>query len=73
MLEKSDLNDKKKDRFQTKFEKTVEKVQDRHDKLIEKGCTFEQINQNPGFGAHFTDHSDTCRSIGDFIQGKKCQ
>ena len=70
MLEKSDLNDKKKNRFQTKFAKTVEKIQDRHDKLIEKGCTFEQINQNPGFGAHFTDHSDTCRSIGDFIQGK---
>ena len=70
MLEKSNLNDKRTVRFQTKLEKIVEKIQDRHDKLIEKGCTFEQINQNPGFGAHFTDHSDTCRSIGDFVQGK---
>ena len=69
MLKNSTLNDKKKDRFQSKMEKLVQKARDRHDKLVEKGCSFEQINQHPGAGAHFIDHSDTCRSIGDFVIG----
>ena len=69
MLENSTLSDKKKDRYQAKMEKLVQKARDRHDKLVEKGCVFEQINQNPGAGAHFIDHSDTCRSIVDFTTG----
>ena len=69
MLKNSTLNDKKKDRFQSKMEKLVQKARDRHDKLVKKGCSFEQINQHPGAGAHFIDHSDTCRSIGDFVIG----
>ena len=69
MLEKSTLNEKKKDRFQAKMEKLVQKARDRHDKLVEKGCVFDQIDQHPGAGAHYIDHSNTCRSIGDFTTG----
>ena len=69
MLEKSTLSENKKDRFLAKMEKLVQKARDRHDKLVEKGCVFEQIDQNPGAGAHYIDHSDTCRSISDFTTG----
>ena len=69
MLENSTLSDKKKDRYQAKMEKLVQKARDRHDKLVEKGCVFEKIDEHPGAGAHFIDHSDTCRSIVDFTTG----
>ena len=70
MLEESNLNVNKQDRFQKKMEKLVQKARDRHDKLVEKGCSFEKINQRSGAGAHFIDHSDTCRSIVDFTTGQ---
>ena len=70
MLEESNLNVNKQDRFQKKMEKLVQKARDRHDKLVEKGCSFEKISQRPGAGAHFIDHSDTCRSIADFTTGQ---
>ena len=43
--------DRKKDRFQERFEKLVKGVRERHDKMVEKGCTFEKINQSAAEGA----------------------
>ena len=48
--------DRKKDRLYNRFEKLVEGVQERHNKMIEKGCTFEKINQSAGASENFVNH-----------------
>ena len=63
--------DRKKSRLLKRFEKIVESMQARHDKLVEKGCTFEKINQSAGAREHFVNHSEMCKSMGSYITGNK--
>ena len=62
--------DRKKDRFQERFEKLVKGVRERHDKMVEKGCTFGKINQLAGANEHFVNHDKMCESMGSYIKGK---
>ena len=61
--------DRKKDRLYNRFEKLVEGVQKRHNKMIEKGCTFEKINQSAGASENFVNHAKMCESMGSYIKG----
>ena len=61
--------DRKKERLQERFEKIVEGVRARHDKMVEKGCTFEKINQSAGANEHFVNHGKMCESMGSYIKG----
>ena len=62
--------DRKRDRMQKRFEKIVEGVRDRHDKLSKKGCTFEKINQQPSAGEHFINHSHMCNAMNAYFKGE---
>ena len=62
--------DRKKKRLQERFEKLVDGVRERHDKMVEKGCTFEKINQSAGANEHFVNHGKMCESMGSYIKGK---
>ena len=62
--------DRKKDRLQKRFEKLVDGVRKRHDKMVEKGCTFVKTNQPAGAGEHFVNHGKMCESMGAYIKGK---
>ena len=61
--------DRKKSRLLKRFEKIVESMQARHDKLVEKGCTFEKINRSAGAREHFVNHGEMCKSMGSYIKG----
>ena len=62
--------DRKKKRLQERFAKLVEVVQERHNKMTEKGCTFEKLNQPAGASEHFVNHGKMCESMGSYIKGK---
>ena len=62
--------DRKKERLQERFEKLVEGVRERHDKMVEKGCTFKKINQSASAGVDFLNHGKMCQSMGAYIKGK---
>ena len=62
--------DRKKERLQERFEKLVEGVRERHDKMVEKGCTFEKINQSASEGVHFLNPGKMCESMDAYIKGK---
>ena len=72
MFKKADQEwkDRKKERLQERFEKLVEGVRERHDKMVEKGCTFEKINQSASAGVHFLNHGKMCESMSANIKGK---
>ena len=61
--------DRKKERLQKRFEKLVNVVRGRHNKLVQKGCTFAKIYQNPSVGEHFVNHGKMCESMGAYIKG----
>ena len=61
----------KKERLQEKFEKLVKRVRERHDKMVEKGCTFEKINQSAGARELFVNHGKMCESRGAYLKGKR--
>ena len=65
------LKDRKRERLQEKFEKLVKGVRERHDKMVEKGCTFEKINQSAGAREYFVNHGKICESMGSYIKGKR--
>ena len=71
MLQKASpwLKDRKKERMQERFEKLVEGIQERHHKMVQKGCTFEKINQSASVGEHFINHDKMCESMGAYIKG----
>ena len=60
---------KKKDRLLKRFEKFVDGIQARHDKLVEKGCIFEKISQSAGAREDFVNHSEMCQSMSVYITG----
>jgi len=70
MLKKSELSQKAKDRTTSKFQKITSKLNDRHEKLLKKGCKFNQMTQL-NFGAVFINYDNTCETIdtvfGDLI------
>ena len=65
------FKNRKKRRLRKRFEKLVEGIQNRHDKLVEKGCTFEKINQPAGAQEHFVNHGEMCKSMGSYITGSR--
>ena len=68
---KHKVKDLKKERLQEKFEKLVKRVRERHDKMVEKGCTFAKINQSAGAREHFVNHGKMCESMGAYLKGKR--
>ena len=63
--------DRKKERLQEKFEKLVNGVWERHDKMVKKGCTYEKIDQSAGRREHFVNHGNICESMGAYFKGKR--
>ena len=61
--------DRKKNRLRNRFAKLVQGVRARHNKLLEKGCTFKKINQSAGAREHFVNHGEMCKSMGSYIKG----
>ena len=65
------FKNQKKRRLRKRFEKLVKGIRERHDKLVEKGCTFAKINQPAGAREHFVNHGEMCKSMGSYITGKR--
>ena len=63
--------DRKRKRLQEKFDKLVKGVRERHDKMVEKGCTYQKINQSAGAREHFVNHGKICESMGAYFKGKR--
>ena len=63
--------DRKRERLQAKFEKFVQGIWERHDKMVEKGCTFEKMNQSAGSREHFVNHGNICESMGAYFKGER--
>ena len=63
--------DQKRERLQERFEKIVQGIWKRHDKMVEKGCTFEKINRSAGRREHFVNHGNICESMGAYFKGKR--
>ena len=63
--------DRKRKRLQEKFDKLVKGVRERHDKMVEKGCIYQKINQSAGAREHFVNHGKMCESMGAYFKGKR--
>ena len=63
--------DRKRKRLQEKFDKLVKGVRERHDKMVEKGCTYQKINLSAGAREHFVNHGKICESMGAYFKGKR--
>ena len=68
MLEKSSLKQKAKTRTKARFIRLANKINDRHEKLLEKDCKFEKMTQLNLSQVHI-DFDNTCRTFETIING----
>ena len=69
MLVKSSLKQKAKTRTKTRFNKLANKLNDRHEKLLAKNCTFKLMTQL-NLGQVQIDFDNTCQTFETIINGK---
>ena len=62
------LTDKAKERTRIRFNKLCDKLQARHERLTDAGCSWPMIN-TPIFNAQFVDYENTCETSTKLIQG----
>ena len=68
MLAKSSLKQGAMDRTEARFNKIANKLNDRHEKLLGKNCTFKQMTQL-NFGQVHIDYENTCQTLGTVFNG----
>ena len=68
MLAKSSLKQGAMDRTEARFNKIANKLNDRHEKLLGKNCTFKQMTQL-NLGQVHIDFDDTCQTFETIITG----
>ena len=62
------LTDNAKERTLARFNKLCDKLQARHEKLTDAGCSWPMIN-TPIFNAQYVDYENTCETSSKLIQG----
>ena len=68
MISRSTMSDKAKKRTLNKYNRICDKLQARHEKLSEAGCSYQADEQNI-FNAVYVDYDDTCTTKDKLIQG----
>ena len=68
MLAKSSLKQKAKTRTKARFIRLANKINDRHEKLLEKDCTFEKMTKLNLSQVHI-DFDNTCQTFETIING----
>ena len=68
MLAKSSLKQGAMDRTEARFNKIANKLNDRHEKLLGKNCTFKQMTQL-NMGQVHIDYENTCQTLGTVFNG----
>ena len=68
MLVKSSLKQKARSRTQARFNKLANKLNDRHEKLLAKNCTFKLMTQF-NLGQVQIDFDNTCQTFETIING----
>ena len=72
MLEKSSLKQAAKERTGARFNKLANKLNDRHEKLLGKKCTFKQMTQL-NLGQVHIDYENTCQTISTVFTGNNSE
>lgn len=68
MISKSTMKDSAKERTLGRFNKLCDKLQARHERFTDAGCSWPLMN-TPIYNAQFVDYENTCETSSKVIQG----